>query len=49
LLSAYEEALAYAKQRIQGGKALFEHQLIKHKLFNMFTKIEAGGPCRARP
>lgn len=40
--AAYEEALAYAKQRIQGGKALFEHQMIKHKLFNMFTKIEAG-------
>jgi len=40
--AAYEEALAYAKQRFQGGKVLFEHQLIKHKLFNMFTKIEAG-------
>ena len=40
--AAYEEALAYAKQRVQGGKTLFEHQMIKHKLFNMFTKIEAG-------
>lgn len=40
--AAYEEALAYSKQRVQGGKQLFEHQLIKHKLFNMFTKIEAG-------
>jgi len=40
--AAYEEALAYAKQRVQGGNVLFEHQLIKHKLFNMFTKIEAG-------
>lgn len=40
--AAYDEALAYAKQRIQGGKVLFEHQLIKHKLFNMFTKIEAA-------
>lgn len=40
--AAYEEALAYAKQRVQGGKALFEHQMIKHKLFNMFTKIEAA-------
>ncbi|CAD7846322.1 MAG: Acyl-CoA dehydrogenase [Olavius algarvensis Delta 4 endosymbiont] len=40
--AAHEEALAYAKQRFQGGKVLFEHQLIKHKLFNMFTKIEAG-------
>jgi alkylation response protein AidB-like acyl-CoA dehydrogenase len=41
--AAYEEALAYAKKhRIQGGKPLFEHQLIKHKLFQMFMKIEAG-------
>lgn len=40
--AAYEEALAYAKQRVQGGKTLFEHQLIKHKLFSMFTKIEAA-------
>ena len=32
--AAYEEALAYAKQRRQGGKILFEHQIIKHKLFN---------------
>jgi alkylation response protein AidB-like acyl-CoA dehydrogenase len=40
--AAYEEALAYAKQRVQGGKILFEHQMIKHKLFKMFTKIEAA-------
>ncbi|RJP81681.1 MAG: acyl-CoA dehydrogenase [Desulfobacteraceae bacterium] len=40
--AAYEEALAYSKKRIQGGKPLFEHQLIKHKLFNMFMKIEAA-------
>ncbi len=40
--AAYEEALKYAKERIQGGKPLFEHQMIKHKLFNMFMKIEAA-------
>ncbi|GAB6888513.1 acyl-CoA dehydrogenase family protein [Desulfothermus okinawensis JCM 13304] len=40
--AAYEEALNYAKQRVQGGKVLFEHQMIKHKLFNMFMKIEAA-------
>ena len=40
--AAYEESLAYAKQRIQGGKPLFEHQMIKHKLFSMFMKIEAA-------
>lgn len=40
--AAYEEALTHAKERIQGGKALFAHQMIKHKLFNMFMKIEAA-------
>lgn len=40
--AAYEEALAHAKTRVQGGKPLFEHQMIKHKLFKMFMKIEAG-------
>ncbi len=40
--AAYEEALAYAKQRIQGGRPIYEHQMIRHKLFNMFTKIEAA-------
>jgi alkylation response protein AidB-like acyl-CoA dehydrogenase len=40
--AAFEEALAYAKQRVQGGKTLFEHQMIKHKLFAMFMKIEAA-------
>lgn len=40
--AAYEEALEYSKQRIQGGKPIFEHQIIKHKLFNMFTKVEAA-------
>lgn len=40
--AAYEEALAHAKTRVQGGKPLFAHQMIKHKLFNMFMKIEAG-------
>lgn len=40
--AAYEEALTYAKNHVQGGKPLFEHQMIKHKLFNMFMKIEAA-------
>ncbi|MFH2099315.1 MAG: acyl-CoA dehydrogenase, partial [Pseudomonadota bacterium] len=42
--AAYEMALDYSRERIQGGKPLFEHQLIKHKLFSMFTKVEA---CRS--
>ena len=42
--AAYEEALEYSKQRIQGGKPICEHQLVQKHLFEMFTKVEA---CRA--
>lgn len=40
--AAYEEALAYAKTRRQGGKLIFEHQLIAMKLFKAFRSIEAA-------
>jgi alkylation response protein AidB-like acyl-CoA dehydrogenase len=40
--AAYEEALAYSKERVQGGKPIFGHQNIKQKLFKMFMKIEAA-------
>ncbi len=39
--AAYDEALIYSKQRIQGGVPIFEHKNIKLQLFKMFTKIEA--------
>lgn len=39
-----EEALAYCKERAQGGKKLIEHQMVRHKLFHMFKQVEA---CRA--
>jgi alkylation response protein AidB-like acyl-CoA dehydrogenase len=42
--AAYEEALGYSQQRIQGGKALSGHQLVQKHLFDMFVKVEA---CRA--
>ncbi len=38
--AAFEEALTYAKNRIQGGKALIEHQDVQKKLFHMFSKVE---------
>ena len=38
--AAFEEALRYAKDRVQGGKALIEHQDVQKKLFSMFSKIE---------
>jgi alkylation response protein AidB-like acyl-CoA dehydrogenase len=40
--ACFEMALAYSKERVQGGKLLFEHQIIKHKLFSMFMKVEAA-------
>jgi alkylation response protein AidB-like acyl-CoA dehydrogenase len=40
--AAFEEALAYCKQRVQGGKPLCEHQLVQKMLFDMFMKVEAA-------
>ncbi len=40
--AAFEEALRYATERIQGGKPLVEHQLIRAKLFDMFMNLEAA-------
>ncbi len=42
--AAFEEALRYSKERVQGGKPLCEHQLVQKKLFDMFMKVET---CRA--
>ena len=41
--AAYEEALAYAKQRVQGGMPISEHQAVQVRLFDMFRKVET---CR---
>jgi acyl-CoA dehydrogenase len=38
--AAYEHALAYCHERIQGGVPLIEHQLTKYRLFEMFRKLE---------
>ena len=40
--AAFEEALGYCKQRVQGGKPLCEHQLVQRKLFDMFIKVESA-------
>ncbi len=40
--AAYEEALAYAKQRVQGGRTIFEHDTVKMTLFNAYRHIEAA-------
>ena len=41
-LSALEESLAYCKTRVQGGRAIYEHQNVKLKLFDMFASVEAA-------
>jgi alkylation response protein AidB-like acyl-CoA dehydrogenase len=38
--AAFEEALAYTKSRVQGGKPICEHQLVQKHLFEMFTKVQ---------
>ena len=40
--SAYEHALAYAKERVQGGVPIINHQSVKSRLFKMFTSLEAA-------
>ncbi len=40
--AALELAIAYAKQRVQGGVPIFEHQSVKGRLFKMFAQVEAA-------
>jgi alkylation response protein AidB-like acyl-CoA dehydrogenase len=40
--AAHDHAVAYAKERVQGGVPIFEHQSVKSRLFKMFTKVEAA-------
>ncbi|HEY4668259.1 MAG TPA: acyl-CoA dehydrogenase family protein [Tepidiformaceae bacterium] len=40
--AALEHAIDYAKNRIQGGVPIFEHQSVKARLFKMFTQVEAA-------
>jgi alkylation response protein AidB-like acyl-CoA dehydrogenase len=42
--AAYEEALVYAKERIQGGKPIVRHHLVAKRLFDIHAAIES---CRA--
>jgi alkylation response protein AidB-like acyl-CoA dehydrogenase len=40
--AALEHALDYAKQRVQGGVPIFEHQSVRTRLFKIFTQVEAA-------
>jgi alkylation response protein AidB-like acyl-CoA dehydrogenase len=40
--AAFEHALSYSKERVQGGVPIFHHQSVKARLFEMFRKVEAA-------
>jgi alkylation response protein AidB-like acyl-CoA dehydrogenase len=40
--AALDYAIDYAKERVQGGVPIFEHQSVKGRLFKMFMKVEAA-------
>ena len=40
--AAFEEALTYCEQRVQGGVPIARHQLVHRRLFDMFTRVEAA-------
>ncbi|GAB6146638.1 acyl-CoA dehydrogenase family protein [Desulfocicer niacini] len=40
--AAFEEALAYAKNRVQGGKPIIEYPNVQQQLFDMFRKVESS-------
>jgi alkylation response protein AidB-like acyl-CoA dehydrogenase len=40
--AALEMAIDYAKNRVQGGRPIFEHQSVRARLFRMFTQVEAA-------
>jgi len=42
LRTAYEEALAYAKERVQFGKPIAQHEAVAFRLFDAFQTIEAA-------
>jgi alkylation response protein AidB-like acyl-CoA dehydrogenase len=40
--ASLELAIAYAKERVQGGVPIFQHQSVRSRLFKMFAKVEAA-------
>jgi alkylation response protein AidB-like acyl-CoA dehydrogenase len=40
--AAFDHALAYARERVQGGVPIIQHQSVKARLFRMFSQLEAG-------
>ena len=40
--AAYDMALQYTTERVQGGKRLCDHQWVQKKLFDMFVRVETA-------
>jgi len=40
--AAFEEGLAYARQRIQGGRPITDHQAVQLRIMDMFIKVECA-------
>ncbi len=40
--AAYDATLAYTKERVQGGRPIFEHQSVRARLFRMFSLVQAS-------
>ena len=46
--AALELAVDYAKSRVQGGVAIFNHQSMRSRLFKMFRNVEAARALNQR-
>ena len=46
--AALELAIDYAKERVQGGVPIFQHQSVKSRLFKMYQKVEAARALNQR-
>jgi acyl-CoA dehydrogenase len=46
--AAFELATDYAKARVQGGVAIFNHQSVKSRLFKMYRQVEAARALNQR-
>ncbi len=40
--AAAEQAIAYAKERVQGGVPIFQHQSVRARLFRLFAQVESA-------
>jgi len=46
--AAFELALDYAKERVQGGVPIIQHQSVKARIFEMYRRVESARAMAAR-